>query len=111
MTRTDREGISLHRKKRLDIVVEAPVLDRLLRRLDELEATGYTVVPAQGGRGATGIWRRDGMVGDAGRMVLVICVTDSDRVDSLLDVVGAIVARHSGIVTVSDVDVLRAERF
>ncbi len=98
-------------KKRLDIVVEAPVLNRLLDLLDDLAVTGYTVLPALAGRGAEGAWRRAGMVSDAGRMVVVMCILDEARIDDVLQPVYELVRRQIGIVTVSDVAVIRPDHF
>jgi nitrogen regulatory protein PII len=101
-----------HPKKRIEIVVEAPALARLLDRLDAAAVTGYTVVPALAGRGiGGGVWRGEGLAGDAGRMVLVICITDAAKVDAVLETVHAIVTRQIGIVSVSDVQVIRADHF
>ena len=101
-----------HPKKRIEIVVEAPALARLLDRLDAAAVTGYTVVPALAGRGiGGGAWRGEGLAGDAGRMVLVICITDASKVDAVLETVHAIVTRQIGIVSVSDVQVIRADHF
>jgi len=100
-----------HPKKRIEIVVEAPALQRLLDRLDRAAVTGYTVVPALAGRGHEGGWRGEGLAGDAGRMVMVICITDASRVDAVLETAYAIVSRQIGIVAVSDVQVIRAEHF
>ncbi|WP_349358609.1 DUF190 domain-containing protein [Stappia sp.] len=98
-------------KKRLEIVVEAPIQDRLIALLDRLQVTGYTVLPALAGRGHDGEWSREGMVGEAGRMIVVICLIDGDRVDGVLDKVFSMVSRRSGIVSISDVEVVRAEHF
>jgi nitrogen regulatory protein PII len=104
--------IQTHPKKRLEIIVEAPMLPRLLDRLDRAAVTGYTVIPALAGRGlGGGSWRSEGLAGDAGRMVMVICVTDATRVDAVLETVYAIVRPAIGIVTVSEVGVIRAEHF
>ena len=101
-----------HGKKRIEVIVEAPVLMRLLDRLDQADVTGYTVLPALAGRGlGGGAWRGEGLAGDAGRMVMVICITDAARVDSVLANIYAIVSRQIGIVSVSDVQVIRAEHF
>lgn len=100
-----------HPKKRIEIVVEAPVLGRLLSVLDDLEVTGYTVVPALAGRGRDGSWRREGLVGDAGRMVVVFCIVDAQRVDAVLDPVFKLVSRQIGIVSLSDVAVIRPDHF
>lgn len=100
-----------HEKKRLDIVIEAPILPRLLALLDDLAVSGYTVVPARAGRGRGGAWRRDGLVGEAGRMMLVFCVLDESRLDAVTEPVFELLEPQLGIVTVSDVSVIRSEHF
>jgi len=103
--------VQTHLKKRVEIVVEAPALRRLVDRLDAAAVTGYTVIPALAGRGRDGSWRGEGLAGDAGRMVMVVCITDPSKVDTVLETVYAVVQRQIGIVTVSDVQVIRAEHF
>lgn len=101
-----------HAKKRIEIIIEAPSLRRLTELLDQLSVGGYTILPALGGKGReSGNWSREGLVSDAGRMVLVLCVLDQSRVDEVLDKVYALVSRQIGIVTISDVQVIRKEHF
>ncbi|WP_052340967.1 DUF190 domain-containing protein [Salinarimonas rosea] len=106
-----RPRLETYAKKRLDIIVEAPIMNRLLDLLDRLAVTGYTVVPALAGRGREGSWRRAGLVSDAGQMVLVICVLDESRVPDVLEPVYKLLSRQIGVVTVSDVSVIRREHF
>ena len=100
-----------HRKKRLEIVIEAPLVDRLLGLLDRADVTGYTVMPALAGRGREGTWRREGLVTEAGRMVVVMTVIDPTRVDAVLEQIYPLIARQIGILTICDVDVIRADHF
>lgn len=100
-----------HLKKRLEIILEAPALNRLLDVLDRNEVSGYTVLPALAGRGRQGRWSRDGLVGTTGQMVVVVCVTSEHRVEAVLAAVRKLLVRQIGIVTISDVQVLRAEHF
>ena len=100
-----------HRKNRIEVIVEAPVLSRLLDGLDRLSVTGYTVLPVLAGRGRTGSWRRDDAVNPAGQMVCVVCITDQQKVDDILSAVHGLLSRHIGIVSVSDVEVIRQEHF
>lgn len=100
-----------YRKSRIEIVIEAPLLDRLLDLLDRQPITGYSVVPVLAGRGAEGSWRRDGLVGDAGQMCLVFCVVDDSKVETVTDAIFKVIQRHMAIVTISEVRVLRPERF
>lgn len=104
-------ALETHLKKRVAIVVEAPILQRVLDALDRLNVSGYTVYPVVAGRGRGGAWREDGLVGDAGRMVSVVCVVDPSNADAVIETVYAVVARQIGIVTVSDVQVIRRDRF
>lgn len=104
-------SLATHRKKRIEVVIEAPVLSRLLDGLDRLSVTGYTVLPALAGRGRTGSWRRDDAVNPAGQMVCVVCITDQQKVSDILDAVHSLLARQIGIVSVSDVEVIRQEHF
>jgi nitrogen regulatory protein PII len=103
--------VTTYLKKRIDIIVEAPVLNRLLDKLDKVAVTGYTVLPALAGRGSEGSWRGENLVGDAGHMVVVMCVTSADKVDQVLEAAYSILSRQIGIVTVSDVQVIRSEHF
>ncbi|MEQ8443342.1 MAG: DUF190 domain-containing protein [Alphaproteobacteria bacterium] len=98
-------------KKRLSIIIEAPFMNRLLEILDDREVPGYTVLPALAGRGASGAWRRDSLSSDAGRMVQVLVVLDADKVPSVLEAVHAVLERQMGIVSLSDVEVLRPDYF
>ncbi len=103
--------MDLHPKKRLVIVIESPALKRLLRRLDEMDVPGYTAQPALAGRGRSGVWRRDGAVGEAGVMTVVSLILDEDRLDEVLTGVFEIVKQQIGIVTVTDVQVIRPDLF
>jgi nitrogen regulatory protein PII len=98
-------------KKRIAIVIEQPALARVLDRLDRLAVTGYTVYPVIAGRGREGSWRADGMVGDAGRMVSVVCICDPAKVEAIVGPIFEIVSRQVGIVTIQDCEVLRSDHF
>lgn len=98
-------------KKKLEIVIEAPVLERLTRRLDEARVKGYTVYPAVSGRGRNGSWSRKGQISESERMYVLFAVLDESELEEVLDTVYALVSRQIGIVTVSDVQVIRADRF
>ena len=44
-------------------------------------------------------------------MVAVVCLVRPERVEGLLEAAFAVVDRHIGVVSVTDTQVLRAERF
>ena len=99
-----------HKAKRVEIIIEAPMEGRLTDALTKAGVTGFTVLPVLGGSGRSGRWTREGQVGRAG-MVAVICLIRPERLDALLDAAFAVVERHIGVVSVTDTEVLRAERF
>lgn len=98
-------------KKRLEIVIEAPMLDRLTRKLDQLKLSGYTVMPAMSGRGQNGTWSRKGEISESQRMFVLFAVMDEKVLQKVLDEVYALVSSQIGIVSISDVQVIRAEHF
>jgi nitrogen regulatory protein PII len=102
--------MQMHPAKRVEIIIEAPMEVRLTEALTEAGVTGFTILPVLGGSGRSGQWSREGQVGRSG-MVSVVCIIKPERLDTLLDAAFAVVQRHIGVVTVTDAQVLRAERF
>jgi nitrogen regulatory protein PII len=100
-----------HKAKRVEITIEAVMQRRLTEALLAAEVTGFTVLPVLGGSGRSGEWSRSGQVSRANGMVQVICIIRPERVDALLKAAFAVVERHIGVVSVTDCEVLRAERF
>lgn len=99
-----------HKAKRVEIIIEAPMEGRLTEALTAAGVTGFTVLPVLGGSGRSGQWSREGQVGRSG-MVAVICIIRPERLDGLLEAAFKVVERHIGVVSVTDCEVLRAERF
>jgi hypothetical protein len=98
-------------KKQLTVICERPILARLRRLLDADGVTGYTIFDALAGRGSRGTWDADGMLGDTGHMVQLVCVLDGDACDRVLEHVFSLVGGQIGIVTVQDVQVVRPGHF
>jgi len=98
-------------KKRIDIMVEEPLMERVLDLLERQNVGGYTVLPAIAGRGKSGPWHRDGLIGRAGTVVQIFCILDESRVSEVLEPLFKLVSRQIGIVTVCDVQVIRPENF
>ena len=100
-----------HQAKRVAIIIEQVMQRRLPEVLKDAGVTGFTILPVLGGSGRSGEWSREGQVTRAGGMVQVVCVIKPERLDPLLEAAFKVVDRHIGVVTVSDCEVLRAERF
>lgn len=103
--------MQMHDAKRVVITIEAVMQRRLTEVLKKQGVTGWSVLPVLGGSGRSGEWSREGQIGRGTGMVQVICLIRPDRLDGLLDAAFAVVERHIGVVSVTDCQVLRAERF
>lgn len=100
-----------HEAKRVEIIIEAPMQRRLTKALHDAGVTGYTVLPVFGGSGRSGTWTREGQVSAAGGMVAVVCLIRPERLEELLEAAFAVVDSHIGVVSITDAQVLRVERF
>ena len=103
--------IQQHPKKRIDIVIETLLIDRITELLDRMEISGYSVMPLSGGRGRGGSWSSDGEIGIATQMTALVCIVDASVVDIVLRDIFQVISQQIGFVTVSDVSVIRPERF
>ena len=101
----------MHEAKRVEIIIEAALERRLIAAITDAGVTGFTILPVLGGSGRSGLWSREGQVSPASGMVSVVCIIRPERVETLLDAAFAVVERHIGVVSVTDAQVLRAERF
>ena len=75
----------MHRKKRIELIIEAPLLRSVIGRLERRGISGYSVLPVLAGLGREGRWESSGLVGDAGRMVALICIIDPAACDGVIE--------------------------
>ena len=102
--------MQVHAKKRVEVIIEAPVAPRLAKLLNKHDR-GYTMLPVLGGSGNSGPWTREGQVSAAGGMVAFVVILDESALEPLIDAIYALVARHIGVLSVSDCAVVRAGKF
>lgn len=102
--------MQLTRRKKLEIIVEAPVLRRVEAFLSEAGVRGWTVLPSLAGAGDSGEWRsRDFTPGQEKRVILAL--VSAEVAEKVLDRLADFFADYPGVVAVSDVEVLRGEKF
>jgi len=92
----------LNTMKRLEIVLEREQLGAVTSLVCE-HATGYTVIPEVTGFGHHGLRDRD--------IVVLVTVVTRDHVDPILDAVIPLLDHRSGVVLITDVQVVRGEYF
>lgn len=103
--------MEMHKAKRVAVIIEAVMQSRLTKAMEAAGITGYSVLPVLGGSGRSGGWSGAGQIGRGSGMVQVVCIVAPDKVDDLVNNAFAVVEKHIGVISISDCEVLRAERF
>jgi len=96
---------------RIELIIERMAHRRACRVLEAAGMTGYTVLPAMAGYGNSKRWSRDTDLSASGDMVVIISVGDEGKVRASMDQISDLLGAHIGIVTLTEVDVLRPGRF
>nr|WP_167222160.1 DUF190 domain-containing protein [Pelagibius litoralis]NIA68023.1 DUF190 domain-containing protein [Pelagibius litoralis] len=99
-----------HHRKKLDIIVEAPLQRRVVALLEEQEVRGYTVMPCLAGKGADGTWQQ-GEISDAFSMRLIVVIAREEAARRIMEAAHELLRDYSAIITLSDVEVIRADHF
>ena len=98
-----------HQKKRIDIVVEAPLTRTIPHLLDRVEVPGYSVLPILEGRGIVNAWTSEGQLSNTSNMVTILCIVDPSQADMVVDSVLGVIRDRIGFVTLADVLVVRPD--
>ncbi|MEL6414057.1 MAG: DUF190 domain-containing protein [Pseudomonadota bacterium] len=96
---------------RIELIIERMAHKRACRVLEAGGMTGYTVIPAMAGYGNSKRWSRDTDLSASGDMVVIISIGDEAKVRPVLAEIGDLLGAHIGVVTVTEVEVLRPGRF
>lgn len=96
-------------RKRLELIVDLELAEWLADEAHAVGITHFTIVPTLSGKGVHGRWRNDG-VGGQGKC-LFLSVTSAERANALIDRIGPILSDYRIVMDMSDVEVLRGERF
>lgn len=100
-----------HNKHRLELMIEKMAYKRACRILEEAGVTGYTVIPALAGYGNGNHWQRDQDISGSRDMVVIISITDDETLKIIREKMANLLSNHIGVVSISDVKVLRPEKF
>lgn len=102
--------MELTRRTRLEVIVEAPLVRRVEAVLAEAGVKGWSVFDGASGSGRHGEWRSEGLH-PADRKSLVIALTSRERAEAVLERLRALFTDYPGVAALSEVEVMRAERF
>jgi len=103
-------AIKTHPRKKVEMFIERPLLKKAQAVIKDSGARRYTVVPTLEGRGLDGAWSEDLPV-DAQHMIQVVILTNETKANAILEGMAPILETWPGVVCVSDIQVMRPERF
>ena len=88
--------------KRIEIVIEHALANRMSKLLVELEAPGYTVIEHAGGMGDRGERRADEPTGISTNSLFLIACDDEKKIAQIVEGIRPVLTRSGGICLVSD---------
>jgi nitrogen regulatory protein P-II 1 len=97
-----REVVMMKDSKRIEIVIEQPMAERMIEVLRKLDAPGYTLLRNVGGYGDRGTRRADELAGDSSNCLFLIACDDPEVVQRITEGVRPLLTRFGGICLVSD---------
>lgn len=100
----------LHRKKRVEIIVEAARAPAMLDMIEAEGAKGYTVISDVSGKGNRGV-RGEGRLSDVFRNVMIIVIANEAAAARIVAASQKLLEDFAGIVVISDVEIIRDEHF
>ncbi|HCF24503.1 MULTISPECIES: hypothetical protein [unclassified Novosphingobium] len=101
--------ITTHTRKRIDILIDAPLCDWLIEQAAAAEIVHHSILPVESGLGRTGAWRDEGFGTVAKRMF--VALSNKQKVAALLERLAPDIERYGLVIAVYDVEVVRGERF
>ena len=96
--------------KRIEVVIESTMAQQALNLADESGVRGYSILPVLGGKGDLGRWKA-GELSGAFTYVCIFAITQEETARKWIAALSEVLTDYSGVVAMSDVDVLRVERF
>jgi hypothetical protein len=97
-------------RKRVEILVDSPLAPRIVAAAAAAGIAGYTLIPVQSGSGRGGSWRR-GDVSDAQNKSIFLTIASAENAAKLVDSLAPHLESYGMLLTLSDVEVVRPERF
>lgn len=98
------------KRQRIEVLVDTPLVKRIVDAAEAAGVTGYTLLPTLGGLGHSGRWADDQVSGAASK-VLFLTVTNDGKATKLIEALNPLLESHRLVLFSSEVDVIRGERF
>ena len=102
--------MQLHRRKRIDILVDEALAEWLVEQAAGVDLVHYSLLSVHSGRGRAGRWREDDGYASL-RKLMFVAVSNEAKIDAFVTALAPRIEEYGLVVTIYDVDVVRGERF
>ncbi|OJF93773.1 P-II family nitrogen regulator [Alkalibacterium sp. 20] len=103
--------VSFFPMKKIEIIIERFQLKKAIKLLDSAGAVGYTVINSVDGKGTHGLREESVTMLDVIQNAMIISVVKEETALEIIEGIQDLFETYSGVVYVSDVQVLRREHF
>lgn len=97
-------------RKRVEILIDTPLAPRLVTAAADAGIAGYTLIPVQSGAGRGGAWRDDHVSG-ATTKTIFLTIASQEKADRFIEALAPHLTDYGMLLTMSDVEVVRGDRF
>ena len=104
-------ALTLHPMKEIRVIVAGEHQPFVTELLDQVKATGYTIVGNVSGKGHSGVHEAHFMFSEQESLEMIMTVVPKEKVEPILAGLRPLFDRHSGVMFVADVAVSRQEYF
>jgi hypothetical protein len=102
--------VELVRRKRIDILIDAPLCEWLAETAAAVGIAHYTLASLSAGMGHGGAWRDEDVSGAVAKRMF-IAIAGQEKVEALIAALEPHLGAYGLVVTIIDVEVVRGDRF
>ncbi len=107
----DMDDIELGALKKLEIIIEGEHQEFVTDLLDHAGVKGYSIINNLSGKGRHGFHAGHLMFNEDALLIMIIAAVPEGLVNPILGGFAPFLGRHSGVVFISDIQVLRMAKF
>lgn len=97
-------------RKRIEILADTPLVPRVVTKLKQAGVSGWSVLHVDSGGGRHGEWQHDDVTAAAAKAI-VLAIASEERTQAVIDALAPFLDSYGLLLLVSDVQVIRGERF
>jgi hypothetical protein len=97
-------------RKRIEILVDTPLVPRVVAQLKAVDISGWSVIHVDSGGGRAGAWQDDDVTGASAKTIVLVIASEA-KTSSLIEAIAPLLDSYGMLLTIGDVQVVRGERF